>query len=1034
MSLENLKKIVFNPPKKESSTTNKKKTKKATVFDDNDVSDQENNIEKSDRKKEEDSLLDLNNSNTITKKKKKKKKKKEDTIKSSLNNMNIKPFNIDEDEDEKEDKSPFNKKKSKSQVLYEDIDENEEYDNNTVVIKKTKKKKKKKPSNNKENEENTDENLDEDKPKKKKKKKKKNSNDNNDEEENQKEDNESNNIIEEEAPKKKKKIKKKSDYNNDEDLNQKEDNNINNIEEEVPKTKKKIKKKSDDNNVEKKKQNEDFEHDNINEDEENQKIRKKSGKNNKQKGRKSGKKDKTKENDIQTSISEKDKDENKDNFKYNIFNIPLSNSLFMKTKKKLGKIFFTKKKKNKNQDYIETETISTESTIQKEKNVSKFLEKAKDIKYKGYEYKIKEEDYFKRKNKIIKTILNSEDAAIKLCEDLSNQIADGGKWTDQDFGENKNRESLYGDGGAPPGFPREQNIKWYPLSEISDYAQFFSDGVESNDVIQGCLGDCWFISALSVLATKDYLLRGEFSDEILADKKIDEEENVMLSTGVYPPIFHSFRKKGIFCFRFFKDFQWRYVLVDSFLPCNRVYENQTPTLLFGQCRARNEFWVPLIEKAYAKLHGSYQSIVSGFIDDGLVDLTGLTSKKMLIEVEKLNTRQKIDELWDVLESNSTLNFKETNQRTAEGKLVSAKFYIRNKTMMGCSVDTKGNNVEMEVIVNNRHTGILARHAYSILDVFQISKARGKKRSRLLRIRNPWGRKEWNGKWSDDSVETKQNKEKIEQKLNEKYKATNEKINLSQEDGTFLMCFSDFRQIFNKLYICKNFPPSFIGVRIYGQWTKNESGGLPINPKQEKTFYTNPQFYLAKKIDGLVSISLLQKDGRLIETNFPFTGAINKVCLLIFRVTSNRRIRDLNNLLDKTLIVNRRDLLLELNLPKGEYIIIPSIFESGKIGDYCLELHFEDELIQNNKINGKNLIDCLKYTTIEKLEGESVNWEIISEFISSKAASSSANKEKFIIQKFKEIIKEEDDFEYSNSNNKRKGMFNENYDDEDLDYI
>ena len=338
----------------------------------------------------------------------------------------------------------------------------------------------------------------------------------------------------------------------------------------------------------------------------------------------------------------------------------------------------------------------------------------------------------------------------------------------------------------------------------------------TNDVIQGCLGDCWFISALSVIATKDYLLRGEFSDEILADKRIDEEENVMLSTGVYPPIFHSFRKKGIFCFRFFKDFKWRYVLIDSSLPCNRVYENQTPTPLFAQCRARNEFWVPLIEKAYAKLHGSYQSLVSGFIDDGLVDLTGLTSKKMLIEVEKLNSRQKIDELWDILEYNSTLNFKETNQRTAEGKLVSAKYYIRNKTMMGCSVDTKGDNVEKEIIVNNRHTGILARHAYSILDVFQIPKARGKKRSRLLRIRNPWGRKEWNGKWSDDSVETKQNKEKINQELNKKYKETNEKINLSQEDGTFLMCFSDFRQIFNKLYICKNFPPSYIGIRIYGK--------------------------------------------------------------------------------------------------------------------------------------------------------------------------------------------------------------------------
>jgi len=211
----------------------------------------------------------------------------------------------------------------------------------------------------------------------------------------------------------------------------------------------------------------------------------------------------------------------------------------------------------------------------------------------------------------------------------------------------------------------------------------------------------------------------------------------MLSTGIYPPIFHSFRKKGIFCFRFFKNFKWRYVLVDNRLPCNKIYnDNQIPTLLYGKCRARNEFWVPLIEKAYAKLHGSYRTLVSGFIDDGLVDLTGLTSKKIIIEDTLSTNKQKADELWDILLQNSTLTFNEGNQKTSGGKLVSAKFFTRNKTMMGCSAESKGNSVEKEVVLHNRHTGVLAGHAYSILDVFEIPKPRGKKRktSRLLRIR------------------------------------------------------------------------------------------------------------------------------------------------------------------------------------------------------------------------------------------------------------------------------------------------------------
>ena len=92
----------------------------------------------------------------------------------------------------------------------------------------------------------------------------------------------------------------------------------------------------------------------------------------------------------------------------------------------------------------------------------------------------------------------------------------------------------------------------------------------------------------------------------LGDKNLDSEEYAMLSTGVYPPIFLQFQKKNIFCFRFFKNFRWRYVLVDNRLPCNKIYnDNQTPVLLYGKCRSNDEFWVSLIEKAYAKLHGSY---------------------------------------------------------------------------------------------------------------------------------------------------------------------------------------------------------------------------------------------------------------------------------------------------------------------------------------------------------------------------------------------------------------------------------------------
>lgn len=96
-----------------------------------------------------------------------------------------------------------------------------------------------------------------------------------------------------------------------------------------------------------------------------------------------------------------------------------------------------------------------------------------------------------------------------------------------------------------------------------------------------------------------------------------------LSKGVYPPIFHMYRRKGIYVLRFFKDFKWKYVIIDDRLPCGK--NNAQP--VFGKCKNLHELWVPLIEKAYAKLHGCYETLISGFIDDGLSDLTGLVAEK-----------------------------------------------------------------------------------------------------------------------------------------------------------------------------------------------------------------------------------------------------------------------------------------------------------------------------------------------------------------------------------------------------------------------
>jgi Calpain family cysteine protease len=66
------------------------------------------------------------------------------------------------------------------------------------------------------------------------------------------------------------------------------------------------------------------------------------------------------------------------------------------------------------------------------------------------------------------------------------------------------------------------------------------------------------------------------------------------------------------------------VLIDDRLPC----QNSKP--VFGTCKNENETWVPLIEKAYAKLHTCYEALISGFIDDALSELTGFVAEKVIL--------------------------------------------------------------------------------------------------------------------------------------------------------------------------------------------------------------------------------------------------------------------------------------------------------------------------------------------------------------------------------------------------------------------
>lgn len=546
------------------------------------------------------------------------------------------------------------------------------------------------------------------------------------------------------------------------------------------------------------------------------------------------------------------------------------------------------------------------------------------------DYEVTENDYFMGNP----TMLTNEKAALARVREIYKQLKRDKKekYIDTTFGPkdksdtNGHKFSLYKDGTAnPKGMTDPSEIEWLFSEEVCDSGekpQFVDNGAASADCVQGLIGDCWLISAMSVCANRDELLVGgragmEYTDDMIVDKEIAS----LLCNGLYPPIFHRYRSVGMYILRIYKNFTWVYVILDERIPCHMETikgagkEVQKMRPVFGSCRSEHEQWVALVEKAFAKMHGCYENLISGYVDEGVQELTGFQPEKILIRDEKTGCfpHKMIKEHYG----------------GKDGFWEFIKARDNEMCLLGCSIKAEKGGAQ---IIEGKPTGLIQNHAYGLNDIFEIIDPVDQSTIRLMRLRNPWGNSEWLGAWSDNSPEMDKYKKQIQEEyINEL--APEEQFELGANDGTFMMHYSDWKNNFSQLFVNIDFPQDWSAVRFKSAWTKANSGGLPSSYTKDhlERYAKNPQFLIRPVEDTEIMFSMQQTGGRLPVNGqyfeYPFAETLIYAQASVWHLGYGERYLksfDKNKKTYLSPIKRERENAGRCHLKGGEtYVIIPS---------------------------------------------------------------------------------------------------------------
>eukprot|EP00929_Paragymnodinium_shiwhaense_P086121 TRINITY_DN46635_c0_g1_i1.p1 TRINITY_DN46635_c0_g1~~TRINITY_DN46635_c0_g1_i1.p1 ORF type:complete len:457 (-),score=85.69 TRINITY_DN46635_c0_g1_i1:41-1411(-) len=213
------------------------------------------------------------------------------------------------------------------------------------------------------------------------------------------------------------------------------------------------------------------------------------------------------------------------------------------------------------------------------------------------------------------------DSCVSDCQDLRRNGSDGWQYV-EDI-----REVTWA-GVADDDYGSTSSLRWLRASSLLDECTAGASG------LQGSGGDCWLAAALVSLGGKQGLR------EALAAHCSPSCVNL---DGKYDVVMYDIMTAT-----------WTSVTIDDLLPCNVALGFElislgglggvaAPKPLFFRVCDEGSFWAALIEKAFAKLCGSYSNLQNGMVSWAWQSLTGCEMQHWYRRDDEGN--------WEMLQSN-----------------------------------------------------------------------------------------------------------------------------------------------------------------------------------------------------------------------------------------------------------------------------------------------------------------------------------------------------------------------------------------------